>query len=111
MKTERPKRKLTESEEAVIAALYERKEVMNPTNGYVTTTEEIPMGSKDDNGPWGGNPEKMIPAGTTLKIVMISRFEDFGLTDDLDATYGYGVRLDFEDAAMTDIRLIKEPTA
>jgi hypothetical protein len=43
--------------------------------------------------------------------VMVSRFGDCGLTDDLAADNGYGLRLDWEDAAMTDIRKTKVPTS
>lgn len=33
------------------------------------------------------------PAGTTVKIVMVSRFGDVGITDDLSAEYGYHARV------------------
>lgn len=52
----------------------------------------------------------LVPKGSTLKVVMVSRFGDCGLTDDLETDYGYGLRLDWEDAAMTDIRETKEPS-
>jgi hypothetical protein len=62
------------------------------------------MGGDGNGGPWN-NPDRIIPVGQTLKIVMVSRFGDAGLTDNLKADYGYSVRLDWEDAAMTNIRL------
>lgn len=108
MRMERTKRQLTAEENAVVDELYRRKQRHEMTHGYVTTTEPVPMGSKDDKGPWGGNPDRIIPPGTTLKIVMVSRFGDAGLTDRLDADYGYDVRLDWEDAAMKDVRLTKD---
>ncbi len=37
-----------------------------------------------------------VPAGTTLKIVMVSRFGDCGLTDDLNAENGYSLRVDLD---------------
>lgn len=98
------RRVLTDEEKAVIEKLYERNRNYD-TFGYVTTTTEVPLGSKDDKGPWGENPDRVVPAGTTLKIVMVSRMDDCGLTDDLNATHGYAVRLDWESAAMTNIRL------
>lgn len=107
--SERAKRELTQSEAEVIDELYRRKQRYEVTNGYVTTTEPIPMGSKDDKGPWGGNPDRVIPPGSTIKIVMVSRMGDCGLTDDLTAETGYHVRLDWNDAAMSDIRLTKNP--
>lgn len=76
--------------------------------GYITTALPVPMGRSDpDKSPWEA-PAKIIPPGSTLRIVMISRFGDFGLTDDLSAQFGYDVRLNFEDAAIADIRLTKE---
>ena len=105
---QRPTRKLTKEEESVVEELYRRKNRFEPYCGYVTTTIPVPMRSTDgsDNGPW---PKKIIPAGQTLKIVMVSRFGDCGLTDNLNADYGYGVRIDWEDAAMSNIRLTQEP--
>ncbi len=99
------RRELTDEEKAVIEKLYEKKKSLDNTIGYVTTTMDVPLGSKDDKGPWGENPDRVVPAGTTLKIVMVSRMGDCGLTDDLKATHGYAVRLDWESAAMTNIRL------
>lgn len=34
-----------------------------------------------------------IPSGTTVKIVMVSRLGDVGITDDLGAEYGYKARI------------------
>lgn len=36
---------------------------------------------------------RTIPAGTKVKIVMVSRFGDVGITDDLDAETGYRARV------------------
>lgn len=106
---ERPTRKLTEVEKDNIADMYRRKSEFGIL-GFVTAAAPIPMGSKDEKGPWGGNPDRIIPVGQTLRIVMVSRFDDAGLTDDLKAVTGYSVRLNWEDAAITDIRLTPEPT-
>lgn len=35
----------------------------------------------------------MCPAGTRVKIVMVSRFGDVGITEDLEAETGYGARV------------------
>lgn len=40
--------------------------------------------------------ERWIPAGTKVKIVMVSRFGDIGITDDLTAEYGYSARVGLE---------------
>ncbi len=101
----RPTRELTKEEEAAIETMYQRKEAFEPPNGYVTTTAPIPMGSNDEMGPWGENPNRIIPAGATLKIVMVSRMGDAGLIDKLDIERGYEVRLSWDDAAMSNIRL------
>mgnify|MGYP003704718659 CR=1 FL=1 len=44
------------------------------------------------------------PAGTTLKIVMVSRFGDCGLTDDLNAEFGYHVRIDLDSPGIRNLR-------
>jgi hypothetical protein len=104
----RPTRQLTHREEKLIDGMYADK--MRPCLGYVTIVSPVPMGrSHPDKSPWEA-PAKIIQPRATLRIVMISRFGDFGLTDDLDAELGYDVRLNFDDAAMTDIRLTREPT-
>jgi hypothetical protein len=37
--------------------------------------------------------KRTVPAGTTVRIVMASRFGDVGITDDLSRERGYGSRL------------------
>lgn len=103
--TERATRTPTPEEDKAIETMYLRKAKHQPPHGYITTTAPIPMGSKDGDGPWGPNPDRIIPAGATLKIVMVSRMGDCGLSDNLEADYGYDVRLNWEDAAMSNIRL------
>jgi len=41
--------------------------------------------------------ERWIPAGTKVKIVMVSRFGDVGITDDLEAFNGYAARVSLDD--------------
>jgi hypothetical protein len=41
--------------------------------------------------------EVPVEAGQTVKIVMVSRFGDVGITEDLTAEYGYGHRCKLED--------------
>ena len=45
-----------------------------------------------------------IAAGTTLRINMVSRLGDFGVTDDLSAERGYKLRLLLGSRAVTDFR-------
>lgn len=99
--TERPKRELSNDELVLLTSLFRAKANHRPIRAFVTLTEEIPFGSKEGGkGPWNGDYEKLIPAGTVMRICMVSRMGDFGLTDKLDADFGYGVRLAFDDAAM-----------
>lgn len=101
----RPTRKTTPEEDAAIEEMYRRKSRFESPQGYITLVAPIPYGSTDDQGPWGPNPLRIIPAGTSMKIVMVSRFDDCGLSDDLAAEWGYDVRLGWDDAAMSHIRL------
>lgn len=39
---------------------------------------------------------RWVPAGTKVKIVMVSRFGDVGITDDLTAEHGYLARVGLE---------------
>jgi hypothetical protein len=41
--------------------------------------------------------EKPLPIGTRVKIVMVSRFGDVGITDDLTADNGYHLRIDIPE--------------
>ncbi len=95
-------RDLSHDEQDTIVELKKRR---IPTRGFCTVVERVPLGSTDGKGPWNGNPDRWAEPGTTLQIVMVSRMGDFGLTDDLKRDFGYDVRLDFEDAAIKDIRL------
>ena len=104
------RRDLTESEEAAIDVMYRRKDQHRPAGGYVTTTELVEMSEwNGDHSPSveANTTTKKIHPGATLKIVMVSRFGDCGLSDDLDADYGYGLRLPWDHAAMSNIRLAR----
>lgn len=59
------------------------------------TTLSFYQGYWDENGPVTVDHE--IPAGTTVKIVMWSRFGDVGITDDLEAEHGYGARVNLSE--------------
>ena len=41
--------------------------------------------------------ERTVPAGTPVKIVMVSRFGDVGITDDLAADRDYRARVSLND--------------
>ena len=60
-----------------------------------STTLSFYQGYWDENEPVMVDHE--IPEGTTVKIVMWSRFGDVGITDDLEADFGYGARVSLSE--------------
>lgn len=55
----------------------------------------------------GSDPEWVdveLPVGTTVKVVMYSRFGDVGITDQLDAEHGYSARVDPESGVLDNWR-------
>ena len=114
------KRALTDEEVSIIKELYRRKgyvsncildgkmpvkEEILPTHAYVTTAKPVTMSVWQGHGKKPEFIDHEVPPGSTLKIVMVSRFEDFGLTDDLSAENGYHVRLPLDSADVTNIRM------
>jgi len=71
---------------------------------YGELTEDVRMSYY--RGYWDGNEPAMdeydVPAGTTVRIVMVSRFGDVGVTEKLQNTTGYGIRLDI--SKLTNLR-------
>ena len=109
---ETPTRPLTPEENAIVEELYRRKAdgFDKPTHAYVTLTREI---TKSDDAVSMGErigKKQVFPAGTTLKIVMVSRFGDCGVNDNLDAENGYFTRFAFDDPTIVDIRWQPTPT-
>jgi len=95
-----------------VEELYRRKAdgFDKPTHAYVTLTREI---TKSDDAVSMGErigKKQVFPAGTTLKIVMVSRFGDCGVNDNLDAENGYFTRFAFDDPTIVDIRWQPTPT-
>lgn len=112
-----PPRELTEEEEAIVGELWKRKcaqtdfeavergDPILPTHAYVTTNADLILHNWNGHHPVEENTtEVTVPAFSTLKIVMVSRFQDFGLTDDLDAQNGYQIRIPFNDARIVNLR-------
>ena len=102
----------TPEEIEIIRQLYRLKaDFGRPTNAYVTITRPVTL--KKWNGKHYPSVEvntvtEEVPAGTTLKIVIVSRFGDCGLTDDLAAIYGYHARIDLDSPALSNIRWTHE---
>lgn len=108
-----PKAKAVRSprEVAIIEELYARKSRFQQTHAYVTATEPMRMSHWNGKHPPEQNMSySPVNPGDTLKILMVSRFGDFGLTTDLKAETGYGLRVDGDSPAITDIRWTVEPT-
>lgn len=114
-----PPRTLAPEEQAIIDELWRRKllqtdfeahergEEILPTVAYCTAApgSQLTMSHWNGNHPPDENTIEMpIPPGTTLKILVISRLGDFGLTDDLKAEHGYGLRVPWDDARIINLR-------
>jgi hypothetical protein len=93
----------------VIVALWLAKQQGKHLTAYCTSTVPIQFQRWNKRHPVAENITfDTVPAGTTLKIVMVSRLGDVGLTDDLTAEYGYQVRVYPEDGEIVDIRWERE---
>jgi hypothetical protein len=102
-------RTLSPEEEIVVKELWQKKSNFQDTLAYVTTTQEIELKKWNGTHPVEKNSILVkIPSGSTLKIVMISRFGDVGLTDNLNAVNGYHTRVPVDDDSITDIRFERE---
>jgi len=111
-----PPRDLSPEENAIIEELWKRKLFQTDfaavargentkTHAYVTTAGPLTLIKWNGRHPVEKNStEHEVPVGTTLKIVMMSRMEDFGLTDDLTAETGYHVRVPWDDARIINLR-------
>ena len=113
MPTQRSTRQLNQSEKETISKLYAEREDRGCIDScsYVTTTEDLILNYWNGEHPFNENMREVrVSKGATLRIVMVSRFGDCGLSEDLDAYSGYGIRLSWDDAAMTDIRLTRQPS-
>jgi hypothetical protein len=107
------KRTLTPEEEGVVKKLAENKQSYSELSGFVTVTQDVKLVTWNKKHPAKDNMEEtIVPAGTTLRICTLSRFNDFGLTDEVDTTsYGYKTRIPVDSALLSDIRLQKEPSS
>lgn len=96
---------MTPAERAIIQELYEMKAAFQPYAAYCTNTQDLTFRRWNGKHPSAENTvDDIVPAGTTLKIVMVSRMGDAGLTDDLSATRGYLCRVDWKSGLITNIR-------
>lgn len=106
------KRTIPPQEQEVIDALGKSKQQYGDLSAYVTTTQDLELITWNGNLPSIDNMSRQVtPSGTTLKIVMLSKFMDFGLTDDLNATHQYKVRIPCDSVTISDIRRTVEPSS
>lgn len=104
-------RDMTVEEQAIIRDLYEAKAGHGHKTAYCTVAKPITLSKWNGVHPVDKNTtDVVVQPGTTLKIVMVSRFGDCGLTDDLDADHGYHVRVNPDDKEICDVRWGREPT-
>jgi len=108
---EPPSRTLSHDEEEVVKQLYERKSKHQNYAAYVTVEKQVTLKHWQGHGADPEYVEEIIPPGRTLKIVMVSRFGDCGLTNELKAVNGYSARLNFNDPSIGNIRLNPDPVA
>lgn len=96
-------------------ALWRQKESgYRPYAGYAETTQPLVMAhftgrwDTSDVEPIGAEPimeHVTVPQGATVKIVMVSRLGDIGITERLETDYGYGLRVTLESGVLTNCRL------
>lgn len=102
---------MTDAERAIVHQLYDWAAVHRPYRAYCTAAQPLKMYRWNGKHPAEQNTTvDEVPPGTTLRIVMVSRLGDCGLTDNLEATRGYQTRADWDSGLITDIRLTSEPT-
>ena len=106
------KRDLAPMELDVVSKLKESKSQYGDIVAYCTTVCPVKLITWNGTLPAADNmQESIVPAGTTLKIVMVSKFNDFGLTDLLDETHNFKVRVPTDAAILADIRMTVEPSS
>lgn len=105
-------RDISPEEKQVVEAMVQTKKDFGTVEGYVTLNEDTKLITWDKNLPVETSMvETIVPLGTTLRIVTISKFNDFGLTNDLAEPHGYKVRIPIDAALLSDIRLHPEPSS
>ena len=73
-----------------------------------TTKKDFEMNVWNGTHPVEENSKKHIcKAGTRVRIWMVSRFGDVGITDNLKDSHGYDARIDVEDLEDLDIQNVK----
>lgn len=93
---------MSQEEETIVRELYADK---LGKWAYCTAAAPLPFRRWNGVHPVEENTtEGVWPVGTVLKIVMVSRFDDCGLTDDLTAKRGYQCRVKWDSGMIKNIR-------
>ena len=95
---------MTKEEEVIVRELYADKSKKAYCTSKVPLEFHRHMPVRDENGLRYDVTIDIVPAGTVLKIVMVSRFDDCGLTDSLHAKTGYQCRVLWDSGKIGDIR-------
>lgn len=75
---------------------------------YAKTTKDLEMNVWNGTHPVEGNTTKHIcKAGTKVRVWMVSRFGDVGVTDNLENPKGYDVRGLDADVDLTDYEFLE----
>lgn len=75
---------------------------------YAKTTKDFEMSSWNGTHPVNENTTKHIcKAGSRVRVWMVSRFGDIGVTDNLETPKGYDVRGLDADVDLTDFEFIE----
>lgn len=82
------------TEQELYDALWAKKLKQEIYVGFAETTKDLSAVRRVRDGNTLKTKEEKytIPAGTTVRINMVSRFGDFGATEQLDIENGYNVR-------------------
>src|SRR3990167_679178 len=92
--------------------LFEKKCQYKRYAGYAETVKDLTF--QWFQCRWEGNEPVMkaehVPAGTTVRIVMVSRFGDVGLSTRLDKEFGYGIRVEPTGEFLKNCRLTPPST-
>lgn len=102
------------SPHALYDALWERKLLHQAYAGYAELTRPVLLlhwaWPRVSGEVQARAIETPCTAGQTVRIVMVSRFGDMGITDRLDDQYGYAYRTRPEEGLLTNCRLHRDPT-
>lgn len=78
--------------------------------GYAELKEDVIFKYWQGHGADPEFIEEQVPAGTTVKVVMASRFGDLGITKNMDVDHGYECRVEpdlLENCRLTQYNMLE----